>query len=97
MSDRPVATTGREWWTWATMALALGGVLGAALLAALDHPHRAVLLLVGTLLSLAIARLLIPGRPWFASRNRWMDAALLSGIGLAMWYFSPFTATLGIG
>lgn len=78
------------------MALTLGGVLAAVVFAAFDHPHRAVLVLVGTLLAMAVARLIIPARPWFASRNRWLDAALMAAIGVALWYFAPYTATLSI-
>ncbi|WP_115728709.1 DUF3017 domain-containing protein [Actinomyces culturomici] len=87
----------RPWWHWATVVLAVGGVAATALLAALDHPHRAVLVLAATLVLVAGARLAIPGRPWFSSRSKWMDVVVLAGLGLLLWYFSPFTATMGIG
>lgn len=85
------------WWQWATMLVSLGGLAAVAGFVLMDHPHRAVLALAATLGAMALLRLLLPGRPWFASRNRWMDSALLAGVALALWYFSPFTATMGIG
>jgi hypothetical protein len=42
------------------------------------------------------ARALWPGRPWFASRWRWLDVAFYAGVGALIWFFSPFTATMGI-
>lgn len=97
MSEHEERGPRRPWWHWATLAITIGGVMGTAALAAVDHPHRAVLLLAATLEAMAIARALIPGRPWFASRAKWMDVLVLAGIGLLMWYFSPFTATVGLG
>lgn len=82
---------------WGTIIFVLVGVGATTIFALLNHPHRAVYALAGTLIVMAGARLVLPGRPWFASRNRWMDSALLAGVALALWYFSPFTATMGIG
>ncbi|WP_040313520.1 DUF3017 domain-containing protein [Schaalia cardiffensis] len=96
MSETPASSTGGSWWSWATLAMVIVGVCGAVLLAALNHPHRAVLLLVATLEGLAVARLVIPGRPWFSSRSKWMDVTFFGGVGLLIWYFAPYTATVGI-
>ena len=96
MSETPASSTGSSWWSWATLAMVIVGVCGAVLLAALNHPHRAVLLLVATLEGLAVARLVIPGRPWFSSRSKWMDVTFFGGVGLLIWYFAPYTATVGI-
>ncbi|MDC4233668.1 DUF3017 domain-containing protein [Actinomyces sp. B33] len=79
------------------LAAALGGLGVLVGLIATDHPHRAVHVLVAVLALLALLRLWIPGRPWFSSRNRWADAAVLGGVALAIWYLAPFTATVGIG
>ncbi len=97
MSARESEAERPRWWQWATMLVSLGGLAAVAGFALTDHPHRAVLALAATLGAMALLRLLLPGRPWFASRNRWMDSALLAGLALALWYFSPFTATMGIG
>lgn len=78
------------------MLVPLGGVSAVIAFALTNHPHRAVFALVATLAAMAILRLFLPGRPWFASRNRWMDSALLVGVAAALWYFSPFTATMGL-
>jgi len=80
----------------ASVAVVLAGLAGSAVLALTDHPHRAVLLIAGLLFLLAGARALWPGRPWFASRWRWLDVAFYAGVGALIWFFSPFTATMGI-
>ncbi len=72
------------------------GVSGVALLALLDHPHRAVLLLVGLLTGMGLMRTFFPGRPWFSSRNRIADAAVFFGLAALIWWFSPWTATVGV-
>jgi hypothetical protein len=80
----------------ASVAVALAGLAGVVLLTLTDHPHRAVLLTAGLLFLLSGARALWPGRPWFASRWRWLDVAFYAGVGALIWFFSPFTATMGI-
>lgn len=97
MSARELRAERPRWRQWATMPVPLGGLAAVVGFALTNHPHRAVLALAATLGATALLRLLLPGRPWFASRNRWMDSAVLAGIALALWYFSPFTATMGIG
>lgn len=77
---------------WATLA----GLVAVAVLALTNHPHRAVLLLGGGLVVFAVARALWPGRPWFASRWRWLDVAFYAGLGALVWFLSPFTATMGV-
>lgn len=61
-----------------------------------NHPHRAVIVLVVGLLALAALRAVWPGRPWFASRHRWLDVALYAGLGVVVWLLSPWTATMGL-
>ncbi|WP_022867570.1 DUF3017 domain-containing protein [Schaalia vaccimaxillae] len=85
------------WGEKASMLVVLAGVASVVLLLLLDHPHRAVLSVVVMLIAMAILRLVIPGRPWFACRNRWIDSAVMAAVALAMWYLSPFTATIGLG
>jgi len=46
---------------------------------------------------MAVMRAVWPGRPWFASRRRWADVGLYVLLGAVIWYFSPYTATLGLG
>lgn len=91
--------TGRlnTWIEWGTVAFIVLGVVVCAIFAVFDHPHRAVLTLVATLLGTAVLRLILPGRPWFSSRNRWADVAVFAAIGLIIWYLSPYTATMGLG
>ena len=61
-----------------------------------DHPHRAVLSLVATLVAGAVCRLIIPGRPWFASRGRFFDALIFVVVALVIWWLSPWTAAVNI-
>lgn len=81
---------------WGTIIFVLVGVGATTIFALLNHPHRAVYTLAGTLIVMAGARLVLPGRPWFASRNRWTDAMMLAFLALGIWYFSPFTATMNL-
>ncbi|WP_241157574.1 DUF3017 domain-containing protein [Schaalia sp. ZJ1691] len=82
---------------WGTLLWVVGGVVTSVLFAALNHPHRAVLVLSWTLIGTALFRLLVPGRPWFASRNRWVDAIVYGFLGALLWYLAPYTATMGLG
>lgn len=61
-----------------------------------DHPHRAVIVVSAALFSLAGLRAVLPGRPWYASRHRWLDVAFYAGLGALVWFFSPWTATMGL-
>ncbi len=74
----------------------VAGILAVVALVLTNHPHRAVLLTAAILFALAAARAVWPGRPWFASRWRWLDVVFYAAIGAAIWYFSPFTATMGL-
>lgn len=96
VSDNNTVEAPTPWWHWATLVLAIVSVAVAAISAALDHPHRAVLVISGTLIVLAVARLAIPGRPWFASRNRLLDASVYTALSLLIWYFADYTATMGL-
>lgn len=97
MSAHDVGARRPRWWQRLTIVVPVAGLAAVVACAVTDHPHRAVLALAATLGVMAFLRLLLPGRPWFASRNRCFDSALLAGVGLALWYFSPFTATMGVG
>ena len=72
------------------------GPCGARRPHVLDHPHRAVWVLVATLVVVAGARLAIPGRPWFASRYRGADAAVLLAVAGAIAYLSSYTSTMAV-
>lgn len=78
------------------MLIALGGVSAVVIFALTNHPHRAALALAATLGTMAVARLVAPGRLWFASRSRWLDAVFYAALALLIWYFSPYTATMGL-
>ncbi|WP_175954758.1 hypothetical protein [Schaalia sp. Marseille-Q2122] len=54
-------------------------------------PASPSVLSVAALLAIvAILRAITPGRPWFSSRNRIADTALLLAIAAAIVYFSPY-------
>ena len=74
----------------------IGGIGSVVGLTVLDHPHRAVWALVATLVVVAGARLAIPGRPWFASRYRGADAAVLLAVAGAIAYLSSYTSTMAV-
>ena len=84
-------------WAWvqvATIVLVALSVVAIAVFAISNHPHRATLGLVALLYFLAFLRAVWPGRPWFASRHRWMDVVLYVVLGSAIWFLSPFTAMM---
>lgn len=78
----------------ATAAMAVIGTLAVLLLAVFDHPYRAVVLLGGGITVLGFLRALWPGRPWFSSRNRWLDVTVYVVVGLAIIWLSPWTAAV---
>ena len=57
--------------TLASVAFVVLSCTAMAVLAVMNHPHKAVLVLVGTMFIMAAMRAVWPGRPWFASRRRW--------------------------
>lgn len=79
-----------------TGCVIVGGIGSVVGLTVLDHPHRAVWALVATLVVVAGARLVIPGRPWFASRYRGADAAVLLAVAGAIAYLSSYTSTMAV-
>lgn len=81
---------------WLGCALSAGGVLGVIALAATDHRHRAVMLLVAVLVGMGGLRLWTPGRPWFASRGRLVDALVYAILAAAIWYLSPYVSTMAV-
>ncbi len=87
---------GRFWAVAETLSVVgvAASLIAMVMLAVLDHPHRSVILLVVILFALAAARIVWPGRPWFASRHRWFDVIFYGGFGAAVWLLSPFTATM---
>lgn len=82
----------------ATLVLVVLAFVAIVVLVLTDHPHRAVLVLVSTLYAAAAMRAVwLPYyRPWFASRHRWSDVAFYAVLASAIWYLSPFTATMGV-
>ena len=65
-------------------------------LAVTDHRHRAVILMVLVLVGMAALRLWTPGRPWFASRARLMDASIYLILAAIIWWFAPYVSTLAV-
>ena len=55
--------------TLASVAFVVLSCMAMAVLAVMNHPHKAVLLLVVTMFVMAAMRAVWPGRPWFASRR----------------------------
>ena len=96
MEDQSSGSTGGVA-TLVSVAFVVLACVLITLLALFNHPHKAVLVLVVTMFIMAVMRAVWPGRPWFASRRRWADVGLYVLLGAVIWYFSPYTATLGLG
>ena len=80
-----------------TAAGAILGVLVVAALAFFSRPHAAVLVLGLGMVVMGVLRGLWPGRPWFSSRNRWLDALVYTLVGVAILILAPWTASLPPG
>lgn len=81
---------------WAGCALSAGGVFGVSVLAVTNHRHRAVVVMVLVLVGMGLVRLWTPGRPWFASRGRVVDAVVYVILAAVIWYFAPYVSTLAV-
>lgn len=73
---------------------ALAIVVTTLLLAAFDHPFRAVVLLGSGMVLFGILRAAWPGQPWFAARSRWSDGLVYALVGAGILWLSPWTATM---
>lgn len=54
------------------------------------------MLLVAVLVGMGGLRLWTPGRPWFASRGRLVDALVYAILAAAIWYLSPYVSTMAV-
>ncbi len=70
------------------------GVIAVVLLAVLERPYAASILLGAGMVVMGLLRLAWPGRPWFSARNRWSDALVYALAGAAILYLAPWTALL---
>lgn len=69
-------------------------VLSAVLVLTLtNHPFRAAMAIGVGIAALGIARGAWPGRPWFASRNRWSDVVVYVAVGILVIVFAPLVST----
>ncbi|WP_164996718.1 DUF3017 domain-containing protein [Actinomyces minihominis] len=73
---------------------AILGVIAVVLLALLERPYAASVLLGFGMVAMGVLRLAWPGRPWFSARNRWSDALVYALAGVAILYLAPWTALL---
>lgn len=67
-------------------------LLFSAAMALTDHPFRAVLGLGVGVATLGILRAGWPGRPWYASRSKWLDVSAFVAVGLAIVLLAPLVA-----
>lgn len=67
-------------------------VLFSALMALLDRPFRAVLVLGIGVAALGILRAAWPGRPWYASRSKWLDVFAFVLAGLVIVLLAPLVS-----
>lgn len=77
-----------------TAVAAALGVLGVVVLALLERPHAAAVLLGCGMVMMGLLRGAWPGRPWFSARNRWFDALVFALVGVAILWLSPWTAQI---
>lgn len=87
-------TSTRASWIFGVVTAAGAGavVLGAFLLALLDHPMRAVVLLGAGMIVLGFLRAAWPRQPWFGARGRWSDGFVYMLVGVALLWLSPWTS-----
>ena len=77
-----------------TAVAAALGVLTVVVLALLERPHAATVLLGSGMVMMGFLRGAWPGRPWFSARNRWFDALVFALVGVAILWLSPWTAQI---
>lgn len=82
------------WFGIVTALIAIGAVVASVVLALRGEPFLACFVLGTGCCGLAAMRLLWPGRPWFASRNRWADSAVYAAIGAALIFLAPWANAL---
>ncbi len=67
-------------------------ILLSTLMALTDHPFRAVLGLGIGVATLGILRAGWPGRPWYASRSKWLDVSAFVLAGLIIVLLAPLVS-----
>lgn len=71
-------------------------VVAAVVVALAGHPVAAVRVIAGLCGALALARAVLPGRPWMASRNRLVDVVVCALLAVGLWVLSPWANTGGL-
>lgn len=69
-------------------------VVTCFILALLDHPFRAVVLLGTGMVLLGVLRAAWPGQPWFGARGRYSDGFVYMAVGALLLWLSPWTAAV---
>lgn len=60
--------------------------------AVLGYPMVAALLVAALLAVFAVLRAILPGRPWFSSRNKPVDVLVLAGLAIAIAYTAQYAS-----
>ena len=77
-----------------TAVIAIGSVACAVLLVILDDAYSACMALGIASCTLGVARVLWPGRPWYASRNRFIDFLFYGVFGVLVIILAPWVHSL---
>lgn len=88
----PAAKRSHAWGRALSIAFLSVGLLAVVGAAMLGYPMYAALIVSFLLLTFAVLRIVLPGRPWFSSRNKPADASILTSLALLIAYFSQFAS-----
>ncbi len=92
----PAKKRSHAWGRGVSIAFLCGGLAVAFILALLGYVAYAVWVIAALLAVFAFLRALLPGRPWFSSRNKIVDVCVLGGLAIAIAYFSQWAEVAAV-
>ena len=77
-----------------TAVIAIASVAGAILMLVLNNAYAACMSLGIASCTLGVSPVLWPGRPWYASRNRFIDFLFYGAFGVSLILLAPWVHSL---
>lgn len=90
----PAKKRSHAWGRGLSIAFLCAGLVLVFVLALVGYVLYAVWVVAGLLGIFAALRFVLPGRPWFSSRNKIVDVVVLLSLAIAIAYFSQWANVL---